>query len=192
MASIAVAPVRDLSGTTDEDLMRRYQAGDNQAFDELFKRYSPMVASIIRRGVRREEQVAELVQKVFLRLHRARHTYLPAQSFRPWLCVIALNTRRDQVRRAVRCLEIQVTPQRLPILHPSTVDELENAQLVDIAMRDLPQRTQKILRLHWFQNKTFAEIATILGIGLSAVKVAAHRSYGQMRCILEEQQLMAA
>ena len=191
MANEAIAPVRNEHPVSDEDLMRAYQNGDNLAFEALFQRHHLVVAHLIRRGVRREEQVSELVQLVFLKLHRSRERYSPERKFKSWLYTIALNVRRDQVRRTVRCIEVQVTVDNMGKERPSTVERLNNKQLVEMALEVLPERTQAILRLYWFENKSFGEIAAMLGIGRSAAKVAAHRSYRQMRVLLEEQALAA-
>jgi RNA polymerase sigma factor (sigma-70 family) len=180
---------RAVQRTSDEDLMASYQAGNHSSFDELFARYRLVVAHIIRRGVRREERVSELVQLVFLRIHHARLRYSRKRPFKAWIYTIALNARRDHMRKKARSSCVDVGENLLPSVDPATLKRLCHRQLVQVALEALPQRSRDILHLHWFEGQTFAEIAVLLGIGRSAAKVAAHRAYALMRQALEGQSL---
>ena len=172
-----------LAETSDEDLMVQYAAGDDTAFRLLFERYVPIVSALVRRTIRSTADVQDVVQQVFVRLHRARHDYRPERAFRPWLTTIALNLRRDLGRKAYRRREtaLDVSPSSHAKVTPPGIERFHAADALNHAMETLSLRNREILELHWFEGFSFAEVADVLGMSKSAVKVAAHRSYKVLR-----------
>jgi RNA polymerase sigma-70 factor, ECF subfamily len=175
--------------SSDEDLMIRYAGGDEIAFRMLFHRYAPIVSALIRRTIRSTADVQDVVQQVFVRLHRARHDYRSDRAFRPWLTTIALNLRRDLARKAYRRRETGLDTMRAEAKASSghEIERFHAAQALRGAMDKLSARNQEILELHWFEGFTFGEVAEILGMNRSAVKVSAHRSYKVLRREIEAQ-----
>lgn len=169
---------------SDEDLMTAYADGDDSAFAALFERYSRLIFRILRRRVRREEDANELVQQTFLQLHRARDQFEPTRKLRPWLMTIAFNLNRQHYRRRMRRPEEQLDFEPA---HTGTCDNVErasNARLVRQAVSCLPEGQRDVISMHWFEERTFAEVAEILDLSTSAVKVRAHRGYKALRQIL--------
>jgi RNA polymerase sigma-70 factor (ECF subfamily) len=63
--------------STDAELMLAYQRGEAQAFEELFARYRTRLFTYLRRSIGDPVQAEDLLQTLFLRVHRARATYQP-------------------------------------------------------------------------------------------------------------------
>lgn len=169
----------------DEELMAAWVAGDERAFEALFRRYAGPVLGVMRRGWLDAATAEDLAQQTFLQLHRARHDYRPGTPLRPWLFTIARNVKRDHLRRVLR---------RDPVLDleghdPGRVDEgparLEALEGIRPAVARLPATLRRVVELHAFQNQSFAQIAELLGISRSAAKVRAHRAYRALRARLE-------
>ena len=80
----ALKPVT-LGRSSDEDLMRRTQQGDNKAFEILFERYSASVLSYLYRMLGNVEDVESIGQEVFLRAFRFAATYQYPHKFSTWL-----------------------------------------------------------------------------------------------------------
>jgi RNA polymerase sigma factor (sigma-70 family) len=173
---------------TDEDLMSAYARGDEGAFAELFRRYAPVVAALLRRDLRRPEEARDLLQQVFLQLHRARHDYRAGAPLRPWLVTIALNVKRQHLRRLGRRPEAQLEAapeEEAPA--PRDGDAVKLDLEVRRALAQLPEGQRDVILLHWFDGLSFPEIATVVGAKLSAVKVRAHRGYESLRRVLAGQ-----
>lgn len=66
---------------TDEELMLAYQGGSKEAFEELFARYRTRLFTYLRRSLGDLAQAEDLLQTLFLRVHRAKGTYRPAAAF---------------------------------------------------------------------------------------------------------------
>src|SRR5512142_912477 len=83
---------------SDEELMAAYVDGDQAAFRELFARHAPLLTRVVRAQLKSDEETRDLVQQVFLQLHRARRDYRKGDPLRPWLFTIAYNLCRDRWR----------------------------------------------------------------------------------------------
>ena len=88
--------------TSDEILMAAYQAGNEAAFTELFERHGGSVYGFLARRLPERALADDLYQEVFLRLHRARHTYDSRRPFRAWLFGIVHNLLVDALRQQRR------------------------------------------------------------------------------------------
>src|SRR6185312_6434206 len=91
-----------LGRSSDEDLMRRTQQGDRQAFSLLYERYSASVLSYLYRMLGNVEDVEAVGQEVFLRAFRFAATYRYPQKFSTWLFTISRNLAINQSRRRKR------------------------------------------------------------------------------------------
>lgn len=176
-----------LKALSDEDLMAAHAQGEAGAFDELFNRYAARLAAVLGRGLRRQEDARDLLQQVFLQLHRHRADYQVDLPFRPWLYTIAMNVKRQHLRTLRRRPEAQLDDQSSKQLDGGPAQQLrfDTRQQLDHALRELPEAPREVVLLHWFGGLSMAEIGTALGISEAAVKVRAHRAYVAMRGDLE-------
>ena len=173
-----------VSERSDEELMLAYAGGDEPAFRVLFARYAPQLVRLLRRQVGREADAQDLAQQTFLQLHRARRDFRPGTRLRPWIITIALNLARDHLRRRGRRPESALddrVPE--PSVEPAVPDgeSRETAARVREALAALPREQREVIELHWFEQLSFGEIATVVGSTPGAVRVRAHRGYVALR-----------
>jgi RNA polymerase sigma-70 factor (ECF subfamily) len=172
---------------SDEELMTAYVAGDEAAFAELFGRYAPLLVRMMRRQIRIEDDAVELVQQTFLQVHRARLDFEEGRRLRPWLMTIAFNLKREYFRRRKRRpeapLEFEPPGSDPGRRHP--VERRADIQRIRAALETLPDGQRDVIVMHWFDELSFPEVAEILGLTVSAVKVRAHRGYQALRKALE-------
>jgi RNA polymerase sigma factor (sigma-70 family) len=166
--------------------MANYVAGDRDAFVRLFERWAPKLRQMFVRQGMRADEADDLVQQTFLHLHRARADFRAGSSLRPWLYTIALNLRRQLLRRRGRKPEVGLDPTEgeppAPDVDPDA--GLVGAQ-VRAALARLPESQREVIVLHWFEGLSFREVAAVLGATPTAVKVRAHRGYTRLRAELE-------
>ncbi|HXX29818.1 MAG TPA: RNA polymerase sigma factor [Myxococcaceae bacterium] len=166
----------------DEMLMERFIGGDSTAFDALYARHAGQVHAYLRRMVG-PAAADDLTQTTFLSVVRSRGRFRPGARFRSWLYAIASNAARDLARRAR--FEQPTAGGELPDqpVEPGLPDPaLERT--VRAALARLPHAQREAIVLHRFEGLSFAEIADVLGLTESAVKVRAHRGYVQLRVLL--------
>lgn len=174
--------------TTEERLMAQYVGGDEVAFRQLFALLAPKVRAFFLRSFIDPALADDLTQTTFLKLHRARATYLPDRPLKPWLFTIAASVRRDELRRRYRLpphvgeLEIEQAELHhegeLPPPQEGSAGEIE---AVRAAMNRLPESQRAVLHLHLHEELTFEEIAEVLGTSPGAVRVRASRAYERLR-----------
>jgi RNA polymerase sigma factor (sigma-70 family) len=170
---------------SDEELMEAYVAGDEAAFSQIFARYAPLLLRMMRRQLRQAEDAQELVQQTFLQLHRARNDFEHGRRLRPWLMTIAFNLKREHFRRRTRRPEAALEYEPPASERGDRLELTEDAQRLQSALDTLPDGQREVIIMHWFEELSFPDVAELLGLTVSAVKVRAHRGYKALRQVLE-------
>ena len=174
----------------EETLMAAYVAGDGRAFEQLFARLAPRLHRFFQRSFRSEATADDLLQKTFLKLHRARDTYKPDMRVAPWAFAIAARVRLDEFRRRKRLAEDgdeealaradEAQAAEARERDESAIDG-DTADAVRRAVDALPESQRVVIHLNRFEGMTFAEIARVLGTTEGAIKLRAFRAYGALR-----------
>lgn len=83
------------SKSTDEELMLKYQSGDEASFQELYSRYSGRVYTYLKKRLDQRNWVDDVFQMVFVKLHKTRKQYNPAYRFDQWIFVMTKTVLLD-------------------------------------------------------------------------------------------------
>src|SRR5918996_1369866 len=94
--------------STDRDLVEAVRAGDDCAFEELYRRYQPRIAAFVRRKVGDPARAEDIAQDVFFSALRRLRATDAEIDFKPWVFQIASNAAIDHWRRTSRAEEISV------------------------------------------------------------------------------------
>jgi RNA polymerase sigma factor (sigma-70 family) len=175
---------------TDEDLFEAYVGGDEAAFATLVLRWTPTLRAVLRRGVSEASEVDELVQDVFLLLHRSAGDFRRGRPLRPWILTIAFNLRRDHARRVIRRhrrAEAEPVDLPEPVVQPASLERDQDRRRVQDALATLPDAQRRVVELRWFSDLSYPEIARRLGGTAGAVKVRAYRACERLRAALEDE-----
>jgi len=164
-----------LGRSSDEDLMKRTQKGDKQAFALLYERYSSSVLSYLYRMLGNLEDVESIAQEVFLRAFRFAPTYRYPQKFSTWLFTItrnlAINYSRRRKRSPVRNVtelnlegvDISGDPYHVAQRATDNVEKQEEIARVLKALDELPTDQKEVIVLGVFQDLSYAEMEEITG-----------------------------
>jgi RNA polymerase sigma-70 factor (ECF subfamily) len=164
-----------LGRASDEELMRRTQVGDKQAFSILYERYSASVLSYLYRMLGRLEDVESIGQEVFLRAFRFAPTYRYPQKFSTWLFTITRNLAINQSRRRRRSpirnvtelnlegVDISGDPYQVAARATDDVEKQEEIARVLKALDTLPSDQKEVIVLGIFQDLSYAEMESITG-----------------------------
>jgi RNA polymerase sigma-70 factor (ECF subfamily) len=188
----ALAPrISPLAGELD-GIMERYAAGEDRAFDELYRRGAPRVRGFLLRLSGDASLADDLAQEAFVRIHRSRGSFAPGAAALPWMFAIARNafldhTRKEQVRRAAR--ETLAQPREAP--SDTRGDEVtaarEMLEVVRATLDGLPMLQREAFILIRFEGLSVSEAAEVLGATETAVKVRAFRAYEALRAALQRE-----
>jgi RNA polymerase sigma-70 factor (ECF subfamily) len=172
--------------------MEAYCQGDRHAFDALFQRLAPKVNVLLLRLSRNRELAEELTQVTFLKMHRARDTYVPGSKVFSWVMAIARNVYIDAYRknRVSRRYEVLTDEGALP--EPardsqsdatSPLDALsdDDQKLIQDTIDALPATQREALLLLKVEGLSLKQVSEITGASVAAVKVRAFRAYEALR-----------
>jgi RNA polymerase sigma-70 factor (ECF subfamily) len=174
----------------DVQLLQRYVAGDEGAFQELVHQYKDSVYAFLRRFLNDRDLVDDVFQETFMQLYVSRDTFDQSKPLRPWLFTIAANKARDALRRSQRVdstnlgsmfdsdeysiddvLNTLDHDERMP--YDDLIRQETAAQVKRVVAR-MPEKLREILILAYFHKLPYAEIAGILGIPVGTVKSRLH------------------
>jgi RNA polymerase sigma-70 factor (ECF subfamily) len=180
--------------TTDANLIRRYLAGQDRAFDKLFKRYERPLFSFILRFVRDREGAEDLFQQTWMKVIKALPQYEERGSFSSWLFGIANNCCVDHARKKARSKVDDLTSSegmdRLPNPHPNpedTVIKKEQKVWLEQAVEQLPQEQKQVVLMRLFGQLPFKEIARVVNCPLNTVLGRMHYALKNLRKMAEQE-----
>lgn len=167
-------------------LMIAYQAGDLSAFEQLYAILADEARRYFARAHRDRGVIHDLVQDLFLEIHRSRRSYAPPLPVRPWVFGIARNVSARN-RRASRLQSNgshqQNVESELAIVPASGVPPAE-ALDIENALTALPASTREPWLLHHVFGFSFDSIAARLGITVMAAKLRSSRATRALRLAL--------
>jgi RNA polymerase sigma-70 factor (ECF subfamily) len=173
--------------------MTAAQKGDAAAYEKLLHEALVELRPFVRRRVFDAAAQEDVVQNIFLSLHRARHTYRPERPFSPWLYAIARNAITDHTRSRMRRQSRERSFEDDGVADPvAPVPELVAGDLPE-ELRDaldrLPPKQRQAVELVQVQGLSVAEAALRAGVSTGALKVRAHRGYKAMRALLARKEV---
>ncbi len=166
-------------GERDEELVRRYLAGDVQAFGTLVERHERRVYNLALRMTGREEDAKDATQDAFLSALRKLKGFRGEAAFTTWMHRVTVNACYDLLRKR----------QRAPLLHereddgpprpePAAPDHAEAVELsIDVrhALLSVPEDFRAVLILCDVQDLAYEDAAAALEIPIGTVKSRLHR-----------------
>ena len=159
------------------------QHGSRQAAERLIDAYYDEIYRFAYRQIGNKEDAMDLTQNIFLAVLRALPSYDRRKAgFRTWLYRIAANQAVDARRRAGPAA-VPIEELDLPAAEDFVlgVQDREMVERIERFVAGLDPGVQAVFRLHLYGEKTFPEIADILGQSESAVKSQYYRLLGRLR-----------
>lgn len=171
---------------SDHELMQRIQAGETGLFAELAQRYRPRLTRFARSAVPSGATAEDFVQEVLLAAFSARDSYRPAFAFSTWIWTIALNLgRRWRQRAAVRQQSwanwLLKTPGTGTQSAPAVaIQQLEHREELELWLSQLPEAYADAIRLRFFGELSFEEIALAMQSSVSGAKARVRKGLEQL------------
>jgi RNA polymerase sigma-70 factor (ECF subfamily) len=171
------------------ELMREYQSGRFEAFDDLHAAIAPALRRYLLSHARDAAKADDLVQETFLQLHRARHTYDPAFPVMPWAMAIARHVWLMDCR--ARSRRPRATEDVMEIDVPVKGDAASYAVKTDVrrALGKVAASRRDAVIQHHVLGFSFREIGERAGIAETAAKLRSSRGMAQLRALLKGQRV---
>jgi len=173
------------SSPNERDLQQRLRAGDEGAFDAVFREHYARLVRMAESVVRERALAEEIAQEVMLELWRRRAVLEVQQSLGAYLLRSTRNRALNHIRHE-RVVQRQAATASLdpPSLSPAADAELlgsEFAIAVKNAIDALPERAREVFQMSRSQGLRYAEIATALDISVKTVEKRMGQALSELR-----------
>ena len=174
----------DTNHASERDLQERIRAGDESAFDSVFRTHYAHLVRMAQSVVREPALAEEIAQEVMLELWRRRESLQVEQTFRAYLIRSTRNRALNHIRHQ-RIVEREAAAAAVdPPSSPSAEDEVLGVEL-ERAVRDaidgLPGDCREVFQLSREQGLKYAEIATALEISVKTVEKRMGHALAELR-----------
>lgn len=176
--------VSEIGNKTDEELMIFYQDGNQNAFQEIYRRHSRKVYGYLKRRIREAELVDDIFQATFLKLHTSKERFDPSLPFTPWLFTVCRSVMIDTLRKK----KVQITTTHWEDLE----NEPEDPQALSASnstnelpdLSELPESQQKVIELRYAEDLSFEEIALKLQTSPTNVRQLVSRGVRKLKDLM--------
>jgi RNA polymerase sigma-70 factor (ECF subfamily) len=179
---------------TDAELIAAVLKGDSASFEPLVQKYQGRVFATARRYARRESEVEDIVQEVFIKAFQKLASFRAEAPFEHWLMRLAVRTCYDFLRGHQRNRETAFSELTQPetdwldqfVVQPDAASENADAarQLVERLLSKLSPAARLVITLLEIEERSVREISDITGWPVPLVKVRAFRARAEMKKIL--------
>ena len=171
--------MENLQKCTDEQLVSLYVNGNNSAFNVLLGRYESKVFSYFACAVKNQELAQDLFQDAFMRIISTLRSgkYTEQQKFASWVMRISHNLVVDYFRHSTSEATISNDESDVDLFNNADLADENNAerQVIDRQtlcgleeiINMLPQNQQQIVRMRYYEDLSFKEIAELTGISIN-------------------------
>src|SRR5881409_1687723 len=186
---------RELAHLSDEAVLALVARSDEQVLAELYRRFGRLAYGLAFRILRDDALAQDAVQEAFLGVWRAAGRF-SAERAKPstWLLTLVHRRAVDLVRREER-RRAEPLPETHEVAGEATDEEAalrERRQVVQHALRRLPQEQREALELAYYGGFTQSELADRLGVPLGTIKSRMFGGLGRLRELLAEAGLEAS
>lgn len=178
----------------DAELIAAVLTGDTASFEPLVAKYSPRIFATARRYARRESEVEDIVQEVWLKAFHKLSSFRGDAPFEHWLSRLAVRTCYDFLRGHQRNREASFTDLTEPesdwlerfVTAPETASDSSDAarHLVARLLEQMSPAGRLIITLLEIEDRSVKEIAELTGWSVPLVKVRAFRARAEMKKLL--------
>lgn len=178
----------------DAELIAAVLQGDAASFEPLVEKHSPRLFATARRYARREDEVQDIVQEIWLKAYQKLASFRGEAPFEHWLMRLAVRTSFDFLRRHQRNRESSFSELSEPeadwldrfVAEPEAAPEDAEAArlLINRVLAELSPPARLVITLLELEDRSVKEIARLTGWSVPLVKVRAFRARAEMRKIL--------
>ena len=177
-----------MNSLTDNAIMLKVKSGDLDKMALLFQRYHRPLYGFLYRMTGQRESSEDMVQNVFYRMLRSRHTFTGDGEFKTWMYHLARNVLKDHLKNAGRpgsSRPVEGWDERLAegVLVEEQLEKKMELEILRKRIAGLSPESREVLILSRYQDLKYAEIAEVLDISVGAVKVRIHRAISQLKSV---------
>lgn len=175
-----------MENTSDEILWSLYLKGDKQAFDQIYRRYHPLLLNYGCRLSHNQDLIQDCIQNLFMKLMSKSRKLSDTPSVKGYLFKAFRNNLLDSLEKEEKHSEFIFIDEIPETFHATTEEESalkEDISNLSLAYKELSAKQKEILYLFYIKGISHKEIANILGINYQSSKNRLSQSLVQLRRI---------
>lgn len=184
--------MNSLSDKNERELLICFKEGDEKSFDLLYRKYRASLYNSIYKMVKMEDQSADLLQDLFIKLWQKRSEIDPELSFKAYVYRIAQNMVYDFFRSAARDKKLEsrlisaaaLVPEYTPI--DDALERKDAKALIADLLSRLPTQCRQVYTYCKIEGKGYEETANLLGISKATVNNHITKANKLLRSFMEE------
>lgn len=185
-------------GNADDEiaLMKRIQARDPDALEELYDLYNRLLFGMVISIVKKREEAEDVLQEIFVKIWNKANSFNPDRgNVYSWIVTLARNKAIDRIRsKGYKTQQKQSVSIHEPLfsLEGDKYDPMETtifsdrAELVKRALEKIPEKQSEVIKIAYYRGMTQSEIADYLDIPLGTVKTRTRQGMIKLKRILGE------
>lgn len=180
---------------TDNALMLKVKSGELDKLGLLYERHKKRLFGFFYNMNSDAMTSEDLVQNVFVRMMRYKHSYSGEGSFLAWMFSMARNVNNDYYNKNKKSRDqYELSTVEYKLEDHSTIeramDKRDEIALLNRAMQQLAVDKREILVLSKFKEMKFSEIGQVLGCSENTAKVKAHRALKELKTVFNQMQIL--
>lgn len=189
---MSLQPAPALSAAVNEKLLlERFIAGDEQAFESLFKKYYQLLLKVAKFVIEDSEQSEELVQDVFVNVWEKRANVNPEASFKNYMITAVRNRCYNHIKakKKTHSIDDDETWQEELVADTRTESRVnfnEMRRAIEAAIDKLPEQCKIIFQLSRYEGMSYKEIAEALDLAPKTVENQVGRALKMLRVELKD------
>ena len=174
----------------EKELIQKLQAGDIQAFKQLFEIYKNSIFNLCFRFASNKEEAEDLCQEVFIKIYKSIKTFKRKSKLSTWIYRITVNLCLNYQRRQKGLLwfslndsteeynkdiveNLLIPAEDLPDI---SLEKKERERIIQLAINSLPKNQQAVLILQRYENMSIKEIAEVMSCTTASVQSRLYRA----------------
>ena len=177
--------------TDEKQLIKLVLKGDSSSFSYFVDTYQDMALTIAFRLVGNKQEAEDVVQNAFVKAYYNMHTYRASSKFSTWFYRIVYNTaitayNKHKINSENYNLDSNVVDSKVSASNSMLeLEEKEQKEMVESAVQQLPKMEAVIVSFYYLEDYSINEIAEIMSLTKSNVKIKLFRARKKLQDILK-------
>ena len=177
-----------MSNSSDNVIMLKVKSGNVELLGLLYERYKKWLYNFFQQMYYNSDVSEDLVQNVFVRILKYKHTYSEDSKFVTWLFQIARNeshsyyNKHIKNREAIGLESVSYKLSENQSIHDNLEDK-ESVRMLNQAIEKLPYEKKEVITLSKLKQLKYKEIGEIMGCSEANARIKAHRALQDLKTV---------
>lgn len=186
-----------LSNLSDEELIGKFQEGDESCYNEIIRRYKDRLVNFVYRYTGNYDDSEDVVQDTFIKVYISKHLYKEIAKFSTWIYTIAINLAKTKIIRKNRFKIFSLStayddedkdfdiPDEAYSPERDVNSQIQN-KYIQKALLDIPEDFRKLVILRDVEDFSYEEICDMTGLPMGTVKSRINRGREKLQKLLKD------